>query len=347
MSITTCDVNRGGDGAGRDNCWSRRFSRVDVWRSGMFNGFVGRMISASLFALVALHLGCETSPFRPSPLTSPSPLPGPLTLVVSSISPNRGPTAGGTPVFIRGLGFQPGASVTLDGAAVEVSVSGESGITATVGAHAAGVVDVVVTNPGGESGKLPGAYTYSGITTDPAPSVTAVSPNVGSIGGGTSLVLTGTGFQLGATVVLGGAAVRGFVLNSTTLNTLAPAREAGAVEIVVINPDGQTGSLRAGYAYVPPGSLNFNGTWKGSSDDMRDSHGSVEMGFTIANNAVTSVSCGPATLIVSPPLAVSNGQFSFSGDGGVTASGRILSPSAAIGNIHLAPCGPGWHASKQ
>jgi hypothetical protein len=250
-------------------------------------------------------------------------------------------------VFIRGLGFQPGASVMLDGAAVEVDVFSDWGITAIVGAHAAGVVDLIVTNPGGESGRLPGAYKYSAITTDPPPSVTAVSPNVGSIGGGTSLVLTGTGFQLGATVVLGGAVVRGFVLSSTTLNTLAPARAAGAVEIVVINPDGQTGSLRAGYTYVPPGSLNFNGTWKGSSDDMRDGHGSVEMGFTIANNAVTSVSCGRATLIVSPPLAVSNGEFSFSGEGSVTASGRILSPSAAIGRIHLAPCGPGWHASKQ
>jgi large repetitive protein len=307
----------------------------------MFNGFVGRMISTSLFALAALHLGCEASP------SSPTPPPGPLTLAVSSMSPNRGPTAGGTPVIIRGRGFLPGASVTLDGAAFEVSVFSEWSLTATVGAHAAGVVDVVVTNPGGESGRLAGGYTYSAITTDPAPSVTAISPNVGSIGGGTSLVLTGTGFQLGATVVLGGAAMRGFVSNSTTLNTVAPPRAAGAVEIVVINPDGQAGSLRAGYTYVPPGSLNFNGTWKGSSDDMRDDHRSVEMGFTIANSALTNVSCGAATLIVSPPLAVSNGEFSFSGEGGVTASGRILSPSAAIGSIHLEPCGPGWHAAKQ
>jgi len=66
---------------------------------------------------------------------------------VSSISPTSGTTAGGTPVTITGTGFLSGATVTIGGAAAtNVTLSNSSTITATTPAHAAGAVNVVVTN---------------------------------------------------------------------------------------------------------------------------------------------------------------------------------------------------------
>jgi len=87
---------------------------------------------------------------------------------VTSISPNSGNVAGGTAVTINGSGFQPAASITLGGTAVtNVNVVNATTITATTSPHAAGLVNVVVTNFDNRSGTLPGGFTYS----NPVPAV--------------------------------------------------------------------------------------------------------------------------------------------------------------------------------
>lgn len=83
-------------------------------------------------------------------------------VVVSSIDPASGPMAGGTPVMISGAGFQTGAGVTTGGvAATGVTVVSANTITATTGPHAAGIVDVVVTNPDTTSGTLPNGFSFA------------------------------------------------------------------------------------------------------------------------------------------------------------------------------------------
>ena len=65
------------------------------------------------------------------------------------------------PVTITGANFQAGATVTIGGAAAtSVNVSGSTSITATTAAHAAGAVNVVVTNPDTLSGMLSNGFTY-------------------------------------------------------------------------------------------------------------------------------------------------------------------------------------------
>jgi hypothetical protein len=81
---------------------------------------------------------------------------------VSGVNPTSGPTAGGTSITVSGTGFAAGATVTLGGtAATNVVVSNSTTITATTPAHAAGTVDVVVTNSNGQSGGKLGAFTYT------------------------------------------------------------------------------------------------------------------------------------------------------------------------------------------
>lgn len=79
---------------------------------------------------------------------------------VLTISPTSGPTAGGTVVAVTGSGFGPGATVTVGGVpATNVIFESPTAIRATTPPHPlAGVVPVVVTNPGG--GVATGALSF-------------------------------------------------------------------------------------------------------------------------------------------------------------------------------------------
>jgi hypothetical protein len=98
-----------------------------------------------------------------------------------------------------------------------------------------------------------------GTTLNPAPTVTSVSPPTGVLAGGTSVTITGTNFQSGATAAFAdltgsyGLTSVSFV-NATTLTASTPAHAAGVVDVAVFNPDQQTGTLRSGYTYssTPP-----------------------------------------------------------------------------------------------
>ena len=304
------------------------------------------------FVLVGLSLGCDgvTLP-TPSPTASvlPAPPAGPNLPRVWTISPNTGTTDGTTPVLIHGEGFEPGATVTLDGAATDVSVVSSTAITTITSAHAAASVDVVVTNPGGQSGRLLRGYTYAVVVAGPAPSIAAVSPSIGTVGGGGSIRITGDGFHPGAIVKLDDTALRTypFGASSTTLNAQASPHTAGTVDVIVINPDGHRARLSAGYTYAAPGTLDFSGQWKGTADDRRDNHGSTEIRFTIANNRLVSISCNSTVMTLSPPPWITNDEFSFSAEDRPLVSGRFLSSDYAVGKIDVPPCGLGWGASKQ
>src|SRR5437016_14667707 len=85
-----------------------------------------------------------------------------------------------------------------------------------------------------------GCHSY----TNPAPTVSAISPSSGTSSGGTAVTLTGTGFAVGATVSLGGtAATNVTVVSSTSLTATTAAHAAGVVNVVVTNSDGQSGTL--------------------------------------------------------------------------------------------------------
>ena len=145
-------------------------------------------VTAGFFAAFA-GVGCggERPPIAPSPA-----------LRVTSVSPSSGIAGVSTSVQILGAGFQSGATVTFDGAAAVVTALTGAAITATAPIHSAGPVDVVVTNPGGQSERLSRGFTY--VLMDP-PSVASLSPSRGSTGGGTAVTITGSGFRSGTTVM--------------------------------------------------------------------------------------------------------------------------------------------------
>src|SRR5262249_28332915 len=85
-----------------------------------------------------------------------------------------------------------------------------------------------------------------------------VTPNNGSIAGGTPVTIAGTGFITGATVSFGGTAATGVTVSSSTqITATTPAHAAGSGDVVVTNPDTQTGTLSNGYTYTSGVPISF------------------------------------------------------------------------------------------
>lgn len=102
--------------------------------------------------------------------------------------------------------------------------------------------------------------TIANVSALSAPTVSSISPASGPTVGGTSVAITGTGFVNGATVTIGGAAATGVSWNSaTSLSATTPAGTAGAKDVVVTNPDTQTGTLSNGFTYIANTAPTFVG----------------------------------------------------------------------------------------
>jgi hypothetical protein len=253
-------------------------------------------------------------------------------------------------VLIHGEGFQPGARVTIDLAATDVTVLSSNVITALTGSHPVGTVDVVVTNPDGQSGRLARGYTYAFVSGGGAPVITAVSPDAGTVGGGTEIAIIGSGFQPGAIVRMDGHPIKtySFGSSSTRLSAQAMAHTPGSVDVVVLNPDGQSATLGAAYRYAVPGTLDVNGEWEGAADDLRDDHSRTAISFTITNNQLVEVTCNggmATTMAASAPI--SNDEFSFLAGDRLVMSGRFLSANTAVGKMEFPPCGLTWFARRR
>lgn len=90
--------------------------------------------------------------------------------VISELLPNIGSTGGRTPMTIRGAGFQNSLTVTVGGRKHQNNYSGDSTIAKIfTEAHAAGTVDLIVTNPDGGQASTkftyasPGTFDFNGI----------------------------------------------------------------------------------------------------------------------------------------------------------------------------------------
>ena len=165
--------------------------------------------------------------------------------IISAVSPSSGPISGATAVTVTGQNFAIGAKVTFGGVAATSVVASPTQITANTPAHAQGSVNVVVTNPDGQSATLTGGFTFKAA----APIISAVSPSSGPISGATAVTVTGQNFAIGAKVTFGGVAATSVVASPTQITANTPAHAQGSVNVVVTNPDGQSATLTGGFTF--------------------------------------------------------------------------------------------------
>ena len=102
-----------------------------------------------------------------------------------------------------------------------------------------------------ENGQRIFALTTSGLTIVQLASVPlgigSVTPGSGPAIGGTTVTIRGSGFQSGIKVSIGGKAAMASFKDMNTLTVVTPAVSAGAQQIVLTNPDGESVSLDAAF----------------------------------------------------------------------------------------------------
>lgn len=170
----------------------------------------------------------------------------PAPLLVS-VTPGSGYEVGGTSITLRGSNFRTAPTVSVGGvAATGVTFTSATEVSATTPAGT-GVVDVTLTNADGQTTTLAQSFRYV-----PAPTLAAVSPSHGPVQGGTRITITGTNFQRGASVFVGGVPAFAVDVSSpTTATAVTNAARAGAADVRLVNPDAQAATLAGAYTYDP------------------------------------------------------------------------------------------------
>ncbi|HET7892664.1 MAG TPA: IPT/TIG domain-containing protein, partial [Candidatus Sulfotelmatobacter sp.] len=229
---------------------------------------------------------------------------------INAVSPVTGPPGGGNKITVSGGNFLPGAKMTLGGIPALSVTATPGSISGLTPAQGAGVVDVVVTNPDGQTATASGAYSYS----QPAPSIAAITPASGSTNGGTLVVISGANFLASPTVTFGSVAGTVISVSSSAIYVTTPAiSSAGAVNVTVVNSDTQSAS--GAFTYVSP----------------------TPAPTITSLSSPTGSTAGGASIVINGTNFVSGATVTF---GGVSASNVSVANSTTI-NASTPPHAPG------
>ncbi|WP_051416852.1 MULTISPECIES: IPT/TIG domain-containing protein [Paenibacillus] len=181
----------------------------------------------------------------------PPPPPAPI---ISSVSPDHGLITGGTEVLVNGSNFINGAKVKLKDQEIATTFvsSTQLKITTPVWASAE-IVDVTVTNPDGQAVTKAQAFSFETPPPPPAPEITSITPNEGKLDGGLVITITGANFDTTAKVYFNDTLIQYTVYSKTQIKAVTPKWVLpGAVDVKVINDDGQVALLEKGFNYLTP-----------------------------------------------------------------------------------------------
>ncbi len=244
---------------------------------------------------------------------------------VTAVSPSGGPTAGGTSVTITGTNLYGATAVHFGVGSASFTVSSPTQITAT-SPNGSGTVDVTVTTPTSTSATSPAdQFTYVAAP----PTVTGVSPSVGSEGGGTIVTITGTGLATATAVNFGGVPSSDVVaVSNTTVMAISPAG-SGRVDVVVTT-EGGTSAISAAdrFSYESDGSQSWVSAASGSDSNPCTRSAPC---LTFAGAFAKTVPGGEID-VLDPgdygPLTITNAITIYNGGSGV--AGIFVSGTSAI-----------------
>jgi len=92
-------------------------------------------------------------------------------------------------------------------------------------------------------------YPHQVVVVD-RPVITSVTPDHGLAEGGTAVTIAGSNFKAGASVTFGGAVCEGVaVVSASQITCVTPAHFPAAVDVVVTNLDGQSGTKLRGFTF--------------------------------------------------------------------------------------------------
>jgi len=162
--------------------------------------------------------------------------------------------------------------------------------------------------------------------TPTTPVVASITPSEGLAGVPIRVTIRGTGFLLGASVSIDGHAEDAELLtNGTSIGaTTPPHPSAGFADVVVINPNGQIGTLTAGFRYsavtltatptsvAPGGTLSGNWVAPGRSAGQGDWVGLFKVGDPNTTPVWRQVTTGASgTFTLSAPAEPGEYEFRY------------------------------------
>lgn len=225
--------------------------------------------------------------------------------VITSVTPNNGLVAGGTPVTIVGDGFGSTGTpaVTFAGnSATSIVRVDETTITAVTPAGVLGDVAVAVTPEGGTQISKAAAYTY--VPSKLTPLIYNSTPQTGPQAGGVNITLTGANFRgtSGSTVVtIGDVAVTNLVINAegTQATFNSPALSPGVYDISITTNQGR--AWRALYTVPYPPTITENCQTATSTQSLNPDGGTT---VTIYGNEFALSSGNPVVKLGGVEVAV-------------------------------------------
>ncbi len=211
-------------------------------------------------------------------------------LAISGVSPATGSTSGTSTVTVTGTGFASGMQIWFGSEeATIVSVTSTSA-TVVAPAEGAGTVQLTAFASGSEvqSGYI---FTYV-VPAAATATLSSVSPSSGPADQAASVTLTGSNFQAGSQVRVGGTDASVVTVSSaSTIKATLPAMAAGQYTVEVVSPSNAVASLNNAFTYlaslaIVTGSLPGATVGKVYSADLAATGGVAPYTWSIAAGAL-------------------------------------------------------------
>ncbi len=171
---------------------------------------------------------------------------------IESVSPRRGPSAGGAQITVKGTGFSPGTELFFGTTQSFATVVDSETLIASTPPLAVGLYTIRVTNLGG-SDELQDIYQpYERLR------LSEVRPLIADLAGGNQVLVVGQGFIPGTSFAIDGSVYDNEGVGDTVLVdftereasfVLAPGASEGPVDVEVANTQGSA-RLRDGLVYI-------------------------------------------------------------------------------------------------
>ena len=168
---------------------------------------------------------------------------------LSTVQPRQGSNAGGEVLTLTGLGFERGCEVSVGSFPARTTWESETTVRAVAPARAlAEAVDVVLTNPDGQSASIECAFTYVARR---APVITGMVPATGPTTGGTGVIVRGEHLDAVTEVRVGGERAS-FKSRAGELAFVTPPRgRDGAADVEFRTGDGASTVQKNAFQYSP------------------------------------------------------------------------------------------------
>jgi formylglycine-generating enzyme required for sulfatase activity len=245
---------------------------------------------------------------------------------IATVSPNVGPSIGGTTITITGTNFTGATSVKIGTkVATGLVVVNPTTITAVTPVNTTGPKSVSVTTPGGTA-TLTNGYTYVA-----PPTITSVAPVAGPVAGGTTITITGTNLTGTTSVTVGGVAAIGVtVVSATKVTAVTPPGSAGTRDVSITTPWG-TATRANAYTYFPPPTIsgitpNSGSTLGGTAVTITGTNFTGATSVKVGTKVATGVTVVSPTTITAVTPANTAGAKSVS----VTTPGGTVSLASAF-----------------